>query len=384
MTTIANIVDAVTAPYTVWHTLRGIEPEMQGARPRFVAGNASVTFRVRHNGEQKILKCYTRTNPHLAAIYGNEFHLRELCIVDIVGRKVWIDCLLTPYIKGVTLDEALCSAKSGEELKALASAFDAFARQLLTMERAHGDLKPENLIVTPSGKIKAIDWDAAFLPSFAGEPAPEIGTAAYQHPLRSVDIFDKHIDDYSIAFLSVFLHFAAIDNATLEHFRRYHEPLLSPRDILRGRVNELERICELFAQQGMAREYRLAQMLRSAQPRLFNLQSIFLPMITSSAYSAEEDSAPYLDVANGYWGCRNNERWLIEPLFDNGYEPSDGVMLTELGGYMHFVDFTGCIVKSFPLSTRVKPMRNGETTAHYANGEQECIKAADLLQSFDK
>jgi hypothetical protein len=134
----------------------------------------------------------------------------------------------------------------------------------------------------------------------------------------------------------------------------------------------------------MAREYRLAQMLRSAQPRLFNLQSIFLPMITSSAYSAEEDATPYLDVANGYWGCRNNERWLIEPLFDNGYEPSDGVMLAELGGYMHFVDFTGRIVKSFPLSTRVKPMRNGETTAHYANGEQECIKAADLLQSFDK
>ena len=78
MTTIANIVDALAAPYTVWRTLRGIEPEMQGARPRFVAGNTSVTFRVSHNGESKILKCYTRTNPHLAAIYGEEYHPREL------------------------------------------------------------------------------------------------------------------------------------------------------------------------------------------------------------------------------------------------------------------------------------------------------------------
>jgi hypothetical protein len=29
-------------------------------------------------------------------------------------------------------------------------------------------------------------------------------------------------------------------------------------------------------------------------------------------------------------------------------------------------------------------MRNGETIAHYTNGGQEQIKAADLLQIFDK
>ncbi len=384
MTTIANIVDAVAAPYTVWRTLRGVEPEMEGERPRFVTGNAAVTFRVRHNGERKILKCYTRTNKHLTAIYGKEYHPRELCIIDIVGRKVWIDCLLTPYIEGITLDEALCLANSKKELEAIASSFDTFAQGLLLSERAHGDLKPENLIYTPSGEIVAIDWDAAFLPSFAGELSPEIGTAAYQHPLRTTELYDKHIDDYSIAFISVLLHSAAIDDTTITHYRRYHEPLLSPRDIMRGRASELERISELFAQRGMAREYRLAQMLRSAQPRLFNLQSIFSPTLTSSANSAEDAASPYLDVANGYWGCRNESRWLIEPMFDNGYEPSDGVMLAELGGYYHFVSLEGKVVKNFPLGTRVKPMRNGETTAHYPDGEQEYIKADDLLQMFDK
>lgn len=384
MTTIANIVDAVAAPYTVWRTLQGIEPEMEGNKPRFVAGNAAVTFRVRHDGERKILKCYTRTNNHLTEIYGKEYHPRELCIVDIVGRKMWIDCLLTPYIEGITLDEAICSAQSADELHLLASAFDTFAKSLLLSERAHGDLKPENLIYTPSGQIEAIDWDAAFLPSFAGEPSPEIGTAAYQHPLRTTSLYDKHIDDYSIAFLSVLLHSIAIDSSTLTHFRTYHEPLLSPRDIMRGRTNELERISDLFAQRGMAKEYRLAQMLGSSQPRLFNLQSIFLPTITSPANSAEENTAPYLDVENGYWGCRDDKRWLIEPMFDNGYEPSDGVMLAELGDYYHFVSLEGKVVKTFPPATRVKPMRRGETTAYYANGVQESIKAAELLHNFDK
>ena len=384
MTTIANIVDALAAPYTVWRTLRGIEPTFHDNRPLYVAGNAAVTFRVKHDGMDKILKCYTRTNNHLMAIYGDEFHPRELCIIDIVGRKVWIDCLLTPYIEGITLDEALCSADGEQELIAIASSFDAFAKRLLLSERAHGDLKPENLILTPTGEIRAIDWDAAFLPSFAGEASPEIGTAAYQHPQRTTDLYDKHIDDYSIAFLSVFLHAAAIDSTTIEYFRKYHEPMLSPKDIIRGKVSELERICDLFAQRGMAREYRLAQMLRSTSARLFNLRPTLLPEITHSADTSSEDNAPYLDVANGYWGCRDNCRWLIEPLFDNGYEPTYGVMLTELGGYSHFVDLEGNVVKSFPMGTRVKPMRDGATTAYYPNGEQEYIKAEDLLQILDK
>ena len=384
MTTIANIVDALAAPYTVWRTLRGIEPAFHDNRPLYVAGNAAVTFRVKHDGIDKILKCYTRTNNHLAAIYGDEFHPRELCIIDIVGRKVWIDCLLTPYIEGITLDEALCSADGEQELIAIASSFDTFAKRLLLSEQAHGDLKPENLILTPTGEIRAIDWDAAFLPSFAGEVSPEIGTAAYQHPHRTTDLHDKHIDDYSIAFLSVFLHAAAIDSTTIEYFRKYHEPMLSPKDIIRGKVSELERISDLFAQRGMAREYRLAQMLRSTSARLFNLRPTLLPEITHSADTSSEDNAPYLDVANGYWGCRDNSRWLIEPLFDNGYEPTCGVMLTELGGYSHFVDLEGNVVKSFPMGTRVKPMRDGATTAYYPNGEQEYIKAEDLLQILDK
>ena len=160
--------------------------------------------------------------------------------------------------------------------------------------------------------------------------------------------------------------------------------MLSPKDIIRGKVSELERICDLFAQRGMAREYRLAQMLRSTSARLFNLRPTLLPEITHSADTSSEDNAPYLDVANGYWGCRDNCRWLIEPLFDNGYEPTYGVMLTELGGYSHFVDLEGNVVKSFPMGTRVKPMRDGATTAYYPNGEQEYIKAEDLLQILDK
>lgn len=360
---------------------------MEDGRPRFVAGNAAVSFRVRHCGQDKILKCYTRTNRHLAEIYGDDYHPRELCVVDIAGRKSWVDCLLTPYIEGITLDEALCRAQSHEELFDLAASFDALACQILFSGRAHGDLKPENIVCTPEGRMVAIDWDAAFLPTFAGEQAPETGTAAYQHPRRGADLYDGHIDDYSIAFISVMLYSAAIDTLTLEHFRQHREPLLSPRDILSGRTNELERISDCLAQRGMAREYRLAQLLRERSPRLFSLKDTLRPPLPAAdSNEVEENSSetPTLDQVNGYWGCRTSKKWAIGPYFDNGYEPTCGIMLAELGGYQHLVDLSGRVVKTLPKGTRIKPLHNGHTTAFYTDGREEVICAEDLLQNFDK
>ena len=59
------------------------------------------------------------------------------------------------------------------------------------------DLKPENILLDESGTLRPVDFDAMFLPVFAGEKSPELGTAAYQHPGRTAEDFDASIDDYS-------------------------------------------------------------------------------------------------------------------------------------------------------------------------------------------
>lgn len=234
MHTIADIVDAVASPYAEWRTLRDVKPEMRDGRPVYVTGNAAVSFRVWHEGRLKMLKCYTRPNERLGAIYGEQFHPRELTVRNIVGRAAIIDCLLTDYIEGRTLDEALAAAQTAEECQLLAQGFDRLAAEILSSGRAHGDLKPENIIEGEDGRQHAIDWDAAFVERFAGEKALEIGTAAYQHPERGVEMYDGHIDDYSIAMISTLLHLAAVDPAVVEHYRKYHEPPFLPRDIRRG------------------------------------------------------------------------------------------------------------------------------------------------------
>lgn len=355
MISIADIVDTLANDFPSWRTLSDVRPHLRDGRPIYVTGNAAVTFFVRHKGREKILKCYTRDNPHLATIYGDAFRPRELRVFNMMNRSDFVDCLLTDRIEGITLDRAVCTATS-DGLAALADAFDRMAVGLLDREYAHGDLKPENIIVTPDGDMRAIDWDAAFTPELAGNAAPETGTAAYQHPLRTNELFDKHIDDYSIAMLSTMLHAAAVDPATAEHYRLHHEFAINPRDIARGELDELDRVTEIFAARGMAVQYRLARMLLSPIPQLFDLKRVM-------SFSVRDDkTASDMAVAeelNGLWGCRSASGWSVPPLYDAAFDPSDGIILASLGGYSHFLSLDGRTLRSFGRGDVVKPFRKG-------------------------
>ena len=70
MVSISDIVDALANPYTPWRSLRNVEVVCCDGMPLYFTGNASVIFHIRLNGDIKILKCYTRRNAHLKAIYG--------------------------------------------------------------------------------------------------------------------------------------------------------------------------------------------------------------------------------------------------------------------------------------------------------------------------
>lgn len=377
MLTIADIVDAVAFPFTVWRTLRGVEPEMQDGRPRYVVGNAAVSFPVRYQGERYMLKCYTRSSDHLAAIYGEAFLARELCVVDCASRYHWVDCLLTEYVDGVTLDEVLCSASTSEEYAALAQGFDALARYIMRSERAHGDLKPENIIVGEDGCMRAVDWDAAFVPRLAGRRAVEIGTAAYQHPLRDSSLYDKHIDDYSIAFISTLLHLSVENPAVMADYKLYREPPFRPHDLVARSgwavTPVLHDILNLFAQKGLAREYQVATMLRSPYPRLGDLLHV---MSVGADAAAADSAAATVEVDSaGRWGCVSGDGWILPPLYTSAVGVAEGVALMELGRYRHFVRLEdGQLLRSFTTESNVGPLRDGCTTAREEDGEERIIR----------
>lgn len=376
MLTIASIVDAVASSYSVWRTLQGVEPEMCDGRPRYVVGNAAVSFPVRWDGGRYMLKCYTRSSDRLGAIYGEAFHSRELCVIDFTGRNYWIDCLLTEYVEGRTLDQALCEASTAEEYLAMARSFDRLSTEILLSERAHGDLKPENIILCADGSMRAIDWDAAYLPMLKGQRSVEIGTAAYQHPLRDISFYDKHLDDYSVAFISTFLHLAALRPDVMAYYRLHREPPFTPKDLIgrsRSLTPTLESIVEEFARRGMAREYQVAMMLCSPYVRLFDLEYIF--SVDAISHDVDLSHATLEFDARGRWGAQVDGEWILPPFYTSGIGISEGVALMELGAYRHFVRLgDGVVLRSFGAGSNVGPLRDGCTTERMDNGEERIIR----------
>ena len=221
---IRQFIEALQDPYGLTRTLGEIEVcrSSDGDPLRWV-GNSAVVFKIRCGSRYKMLKCYTRPMEHLEAIYQEKLLRQELYVWQADGQGEWCDVVVDDWIEGITLYESVMrSADSGDKahLSNLARQFDRLALELLESDWAHGDLKPENILLDESGTLRPVDFDAMFLPVFAGEKSPELGTAAYQHPGRTAEDFDASIDDYSIATISTTLHALALEPGLLARYNR--------------------------------------------------------------------------------------------------------------------------------------------------------------------
>ena len=264
---IRQFIEALQDPYGLTRTLGEIEVcRSSDGEPLRWVGNSAVVFKIRCGSRYKMLKCYTRPMEHLEAIYQEKLLRQELYVWQADGQGEWCDVVVDDWIEGITLYEAVMrGAGSGDKahLSNLARQFDRLALELLESDWAHGDLKPENILLDESGTLRPVDFDAMFLPVFAGEKSPELGTAAYQHPGRTAEDFDASIDDYSIATISTTLHALALEPGLLARYNRGEGLLLSPREIVRHGCAAHAECLALFEKAGDAVRYRIARLLES-------------------------------------------------------------------------------------------------------------------------
>ncbi len=274
MFTLRQYLTTLADTHGLTKTLGGMEV-CRDSRGRmcYTVGNSAIVFRVRHEGHIRSLRCYMHPPRHLAEIYGERLLPQELYLYDSPRSGVWVDVVLGDWIEGATLHEAVAEAAAAEDatrLGQLAAAFDRLAARLTSDDWAHGDLKPENIVVDSSGRLHLIDLDAMYLPAFAGEASPELGTAAFQHPARTIRDFNASLDDYPAALISTALHALALDPTLYVRYPDADGLLFSPQQI---RTDEaLREAIALFEREGLAVQYRIARLLVcTLTPRLFRL-----------------------------------------------------------------------------------------------------------------
>lgn len=348
----------------------------------FSSGNSAVVFRIRHRGEIRSLRGYLRPQRHLREIYGERLLEKELYLYTSPTGGEWADVVIGDWIEGEDLHTAIAAAATAgdtERLRQLSEAFDRLAAAMVADDRAHGDLKPENILVTADGQLHPIDLDASYLPCFAGESSPELGTAAYQHPARTAEDFNERLDDYPAALISTALHALRLDPTLWLRYGDTDTLLYDPRLSISRRDPALAESLARFEAQGMAVEYRMARLLYAPRPELPELGGLLAEAVRRADLNradlnragegsgggeaadgiSADDKMPELFVENGRWGYRTRERVVVPPLYDNGFDFSEGLAAVLLGRTWHFIDADGCTRLSCPECESVKPFRGG-------------------------
>ena len=393
MFSLRQYLTTLSDPCGLTRTLGEVEVCRDAAgRMCFSVGNSAAVFRIRHEGRIRSLRGYFRPQRHLREIYGERLLEKELFLYTSPEEGVWVDVVIGEWIEGENLYDAIARAatdRDTQRLTFLSRAFDRLAAVLVADDRAHGDLKPENILVDRTGALHPIDFDAAYLPCFAGERSPELGTAAYQHPGRTAEDFNARIDDYPAALISTALHTLSV---APELWERYGDPdtlLYDPRKIAADRA--LQESLSRFEELGMAVEYRIAQLLYAPRPELFGLPALLSEAVRRAGRAAKKEreaaapaaktaaqpagraateakataaeatktEMPELFVEQGRWGYRTAREVVIPPLYDNGFDFTEGLAAVLLGRTWHFIDPEGNTRLSCPGCESVKPFRNG-------------------------
>ena len=113
----------------------------------------------------------------------------------------WYPMILMDWVEGDTLFKWVnkkCSERNGAALSAAADCWLSLTRELTEAQVAHGDLQHNNIIVTPEGRLKLVDYDCMSVPGLFGRRNLEIGVQPYQHPKRGQNtLLSPELDRYS-------------------------------------------------------------------------------------------------------------------------------------------------------------------------------------------
>ncbi|MBP3547812.1 MAG: hypothetical protein J6J64_03970 [Alistipes sp.] len=266
-------------------------------RDTICVGNSAVAARCRINGIEgdRLIKCYFRPRRNAPLLYGASYYPREMAIYSIEGRKELVDVALTEWIDGVPLDRYV--GREECDFRVLSRAFDTFALRQLAEEYAHGDIKPENIVVRDDGSLRLVDMDAAWREEFDPSDVEECGTPEFCHPKRELARFDKHIDDFPLALLSVIFAASAIDPVSFRGAVERGRLLFSPTLIATGGDAAFERAKWLLLGAGDVAHYNIALSLELGSGVIPELGELLSAALSSGEQHKENRERVGIDAS---------------------------------------------------------------------------------------
>ena len=212
------------------------------------SGAFAVVFKMKdeQTGKCYALKCFTEEQEGRAEAYrqiADELEFVDssyITSVKYLDKEIFVDSsceedefpvLLMDWIDGETMENYIAeNYQDNYAMAMLCYRFCKMAAWLRSQPFAHGDIKPDNIMVRPDGNLTLVDYDGMFVPAMKGQKSPTIGTKDFSHPLRTVDDFDETIDDFALASIALSLKAISMNSKLLDTYGASDRLLFSEND----------------------------------------------------------------------------------------------------------------------------------------------------------
>ena len=216
---ISEYIDAIRLAADNFDKLSHLQPVLDGnGTPMMSSGNFAVVFKMHDPQAHKdvAVKCFLKEQEGRAESY--QLIAQELAYTSssfltpfrYLDKEIFVESqstndeefpvVLMDWVEGETLDRYIQSHLADPNaLRLLAFQFSRLASWLLSQPFAHGDLKPDNILVRSDGTLTLVDYDGMYVPAMEGTAARELGSPDFRHPLRTAERFNEHIDDFPLA-----------------------------------------------------------------------------------------------------------------------------------------------------------------------------------------
>ena len=212
------------------------------------SGAFAVVFKMKdeQTGKCYALKCFTEEQEGRAEAYrqiAEELEFVDspyITSVKYLEKELFVDSncedeefpvLLMDWIEGETMETYIAANYTDTHAMAmLCYRFCKMTAWLRSQSFAHGDIKPDNIMVRPDGTLTLVDYDGMFVPAMKGQKSPTIGTKDFSHPLRTIDDFDETIDDFALASIALSLKAISLNPSLLDQYGASDRLLFSAAD----------------------------------------------------------------------------------------------------------------------------------------------------------
>lgn len=364
------------------------------------SGAFAVVFKMKdeQTGKCYALKCFTEEQEGRAEAYhkiAEELEFVDspyITSVKYLEKEMFVDSncedeefpvLLMDWIEGETMETYVAANYTDTHaMSMLCYRFCKMAAWLRSQSFAHGDIKPDNIMVRPDGTLTLVDYDGMFVPAMKGQKSPTIGTNDFSHPLRTIDDFDETIDDFALASIALSLKAISLNPSLLQTYGASDRLLFSAADYL-----DLSKSKTFTALQGLladeeARTLMSMFLLASAQKNLsmcsFRLFGVQKPK--EEVWSTKVTKEDLENAVEDEFGVKYSKDWkrlLKAPAGLKGrYFIKEGVKVIGEEAFMNCI-----FIKKIVIPNSVKRIGNG---AFFDCKSLPTYMIFDIIQRFGK